>query len=131
MAGILPSLSDLSSLTLSQGVEQDTISFSLSSAAQKAYAEKIVSYYEESGLNLKSYRSVTCSGTISVDRKTGAMISLAFRLEGQAEGEQGETGTVLGQYSINVDRRDQVEIPSLQIPTPTVPGQEPEGDHIC
>ena len=74
--------------------------------------------------NKPSINNVTLQGN-----KTASELGLATPEDITVTSVNGETGAVSTHVSLTVENTENVTIPSLQIPTPTIPGQEVEDDH--
>lgn len=124
-----PGLSNFSELNLSEGTNDLTATFSLSDVGQEEISSQIATLFAGSGFSPKTYHPVSCEGTVTIDKKTGELLSAALFFQSTATDEAGISAAFSCSYSLTVDETADVSVPELQIPTPTTPGQEVEGGH--
>ena len=121
----IPSISGMTDFSLSEGASEITVSFALSEKQQALFAAHVAALFPESGVSLSDGNFKAASGTLSVDAKTGMLKALSFSFSGDfIFGE--EIASVTGQYSLQLDQTDAVEVPELFTPVPEI---EPPSDH--
>jgi len=125
----LPNLTELSSLTLFEGQADYTASFTFTDAALKDRLQEVIRTLDCGSYSLQSVSLSVTGGTATWSKTDGALISIGFYFQAKTGGTGELDATLAGQFSLNVDGTENVTVPALQTPTPTVPGQKPEGDH--
>lgn len=127
LSSFLPTETGYLSVTLTETADQRTAAFTLS---QEAVGQWFASYMDGLWAEELILLSAQAEGSVSVDTKTGKPLSFAIALSGTLGGADGvEKGTFLANVSLTVEKTEGVTLPELQIPTPTTPGEEVEGDH--
>ncbi|MBR5295072.1 MAG: hypothetical protein IKU24_00615 [Clostridia bacterium] len=84
----------------------------------------------ESGITSSACTISQASGTLTIDKKSGVLSALTYTLSGKVV-IGGAEGTFSARYSLLTDPGEEVQIPSMQEPTPTTPGMEGEGEVVC
>ncbi len=99
-----------------------SVSFTLSSIGIKALSERLSARFAESGA-LALPGALSGTGVFTIHSETGVLTAFSVAMQ---SGEGAEP--VSCQYSLTLDQTKDVEVPGLQIPTPTNPGDGGE-DH--
>lgn len=119
LQSVLLSMDATSETSITDDGKNLSVSFTLSSLGLKELTERARARFPESGLNSLSGSG---SGVFTINSETGVLTAFSVSFL-QSEGQAYSC-----QYSLTLDKTSGVELPSLQIPTPTTPGQAGE-DH--
>ncbi len=123
----LPRLSDFKTIAMTEDSVGYSINFTLTDDAKKRLVEEALVNFPEA--------AVTAAGGMNFDEQEGTLLisrdlcltAVSFSAETSFTAQSGEIVSFDGQYSMNVDALSDIQVPSMQVPTPTTPDMAPEG----
>lgn len=127
----LPLLSDLKTVEMSEDSVGYSVKFTLTEDAKKALVQKALLLFPEAEVSAAGEMTFAeLEGTLLVNREL-CLTAASFSVEASFVAASGENVSFDGQYSMNVDALQEIKVPSMQVPTPTTPDMDPEGDVHC